>query len=193
MPRRSKKSEDGADGDDMEPEEDYIVEKICDKRIVKGKVQYFLKWKGYPDSENTWEPHENLDCQELIQMFEDNRKKKTSKEPDKRKSTAATPIESEKRTRRSTTARDSKKTSEEEFEDTLSKRPKGGFDRGMRPDKILGATDASGELMFLMKWMDTEEADLVQAKIANVKCPQVFVLTLNICEIHIFISVFNLN
>jgi hypothetical protein len=30
-----------------EEEEVYTVEKIKDKRIVDGKVQYYLKWKGY--------------------------------------------------------------------------------------------------------------------------------------------------
>ena len=27
-----------------------------------------------------------------------------------------------------------------------------GFDKGLEPDKIIGATDNSGELMFLISW-----------------------------------------
>ncbi|KAE9525614.1 hypothetical protein AGLY_014141 [Aphis glycines] len=43
------------------------------------------------------------------------------------------------------------------------------------PDKILGATDSSGKLMFLLKWKDTEEADLILADEANLMFPQIVI------------------
>merc|ERR1711910_143389 len=111
------------------------VEKVIDKRTGKsGKVEYLLKWKGYGDEDNTWEPSENLDCQDLIETFE-----KKYKEKQAAKKSAGP----EKRKGAGSAAEGKKKKSDDE-------RPR-GFDRGLDPERIIGATDSSGELMFLIK------------------------------------------
>jgi hypothetical protein len=38
-----------------------------------------------------------------------------------------------------------------------------------------GATDSNGQLMYLMKWKNSEVADLVFSKTANIKCPQIVI------------------
>ena len=32
-----------------EEEEEYVVEKVVDMRFNKGKKEFLLKWKGYPE------------------------------------------------------------------------------------------------------------------------------------------------
>src|SRR5271170_2901380 len=45
---------------EVEGEEEYEVEEILDSRMHYGKLQYFVKWKGYTTEENSWEPAENV-------------------------------------------------------------------------------------------------------------------------------------
>jgi hypothetical protein len=52
-------------------EEEYEVETILDKRLIRNKPQYLVKWSGYPLHDATWEPLNNLThCQEKLQKFE---------------------------------------------------------------------------------------------------------------------------
>jgi len=176
-----KKREDGSDsparsdegsGAEEEGGEEFIVERILDKRIVGGKTEYLLKWKGYTEDDNTWEPEDNLGCPELIEAFEKNWRKEQDekKKAQPKKRVAEEPLKSKG---------DDKKEKSKKAKTVPSKDPPradlSGFDRGLTADKIIGATDSSGELMFLMKWKDTDEADLVPARQANVKCPQVVI------------------
>ncbi|GBP71080.1 Eukaryotic translation initiation factor 2 subunit 3 [Eumeta japonica] len=49
---------------------DYIIEKIVDFNFTVGKQYFFVKWKGWPNSGNTWEPIENLDnCPIVLTNF----------------------------------------------------------------------------------------------------------------------------
>ena len=43
---------------------------FVENRIINGTPEYFLKWKGYDNSYNTWEPVWNLNCYEMIEVFE---------------------------------------------------------------------------------------------------------------------------
>ena len=47
--------------DEEEADEQYVVEKILDKKEAEdGTFLYRVKWRGYSYEENTWEPIENL-------------------------------------------------------------------------------------------------------------------------------------
>ncbi|PSS24538.1 Chromo domain protein [Actinidia chinensis var. chinensis] len=50
----------------------YEIEAVRKKRIRKGEVQYLIKWRGWPETANTWEPLENLlSCSDVIDAFEE--------------------------------------------------------------------------------------------------------------------------
>ena len=60
-------------------EEEYEVEAIRDYRIHRGKEQFFVKWKGYKEEENSWENVSNLFCDILIKKYRKENKDKIEK------------------------------------------------------------------------------------------------------------------
>jgi Chromo (CHRromatin Organisation MOdifier) domain len=52
----------------------YEVEKIVDHRDDLNGREYLIKWKNYPEEENTWEPESNIDDDELIRRYMDHAK-----------------------------------------------------------------------------------------------------------------------
>ncbi|KAF5285191.1 hypothetical protein FQR65_LT13307 [Abscondita terminalis] len=142
-------------GNSFDSEPEYTVEKIIDKKVnpLTGVTEYLLKWRGYSHKDNTWEPEYYLDCPNLVAEFEANRRRKTEFQYRKRKYTATV-------------------TSDYKLEE---KKKVIGFARGFQPEQILAATNSSGQLLFLMKWANTNKADLVPAVEANIRCPQVVI------------------
>ncbi len=68
----------------IEGEQEFEVEKILDAQPRgRGRKMHFLvKWKGYPTSDNSWEPRENLHVDRLIMEY--NKKKQKQAEPKKK-------------------------------------------------------------------------------------------------------------
>ena len=49
----------------------YYIERILDRRNVNGRLEYKIKWEGYPMSQSTWEPLENLKTAiELVEEYD---------------------------------------------------------------------------------------------------------------------------
>jgi len=176
-----------------EEEEEYVVERVVDKRKTSKGVEYFLKWKGYSDRDNTWEPLENLDCDDLIKAFEARLADKKAKKHEKSfKRDKSREKEKEKKTKRKLSDSEVRKESgkmgpsinaQEKYIHNVffictgdSKKSRSEilppFERGLKAESILGITDSSGELMFLIKFEGVEEPDLVSAREANVRIPQ---------------------
>ena len=67
-----KRNDIGSDRtDDIKREdEDFFVEKVIKMRVNKrGKEEFLVKWVGYPLSEATWEPFENLSGEEACEYL----------------------------------------------------------------------------------------------------------------------------
>jgi len=190
-------------------EEVYIVETILDKRAINNKVEYFLKWKGYGDDYNTWEPKENLDCEELIRIFEYKYKQEEKDQPKrgrKRKQSNSTVTSSTSSEVGLEAPQPKKMTDNSDKSDLTENNDKFNNDKNSVleekennekvdndenrvskveinnseitpaqkiPEKIIGATDASGQLRFLMKWKGIEEGDLILAEEINLLYPHI--------------------
>jgi hypothetical protein len=54
----------------IDGEEEFVIEEIIDSRMFRGKLQYLVKWEGYPTSDNQWLPVSELNhAPDLIEQF----------------------------------------------------------------------------------------------------------------------------
>ena len=55
----------------VERVEDWKVEKILNKKKIRGVEKYLIRWKGFTAEGDTWERKENLkNAEKLIEKFE---------------------------------------------------------------------------------------------------------------------------
>jgi len=44
---------------EVEGEEEYVVEEILDSCLRHNKLEFLVKWEGYMNESNLWEPEDN--------------------------------------------------------------------------------------------------------------------------------------
>ncbi|XP_026149880.1 chromobox protein homolog 3b [Mastacembelus armatus] len=159
--------------------QEFVVEKIIRRRISDGRVEYFLKWKGFTDAENTWEPEDNLDCPELIEEFLRNSQLSGENEEEQPELIPKEEL-TEQETEISCVRPQLQPRTVQSGGDVLepNSEPSGvhaNLSTYLEPECIIGSTDRQGELMFLVKWKNSDDVALLSAREASARCPQVVI------------------
>lgn len=74
---------------------EYEVEAILDKRTTKSKkkgtvtTKYLIRWKGWGEDGDSWEPEDTLNCPDLIRAFQKKNKSKSVVKATPKKKAAA--------------------------------------------------------------------------------------------------------
>ncbi|KAL7874180.1 hypothetical protein SRHO_G00051500 [Serrasalmus rhombeus] len=159
--------------------QEFAVEKIIRRRVNDGKVEYYLKWKGFTDAENTWEPEDNLDCPELIEEFLRNmavsgeREDSNTLEPVIQPKEELTELDADTVHQQQCQSKQTEsKTGQPGDHDTATADNRS---TSPEPERIIGSTDRHGELMFLIKWKDTDDVALLSAREASARWPQMVI------------------
>ena len=66
---KGQKKEEGKSVE-VEGVEEWEVEKILNKKKMRGVEKYLIQWKGFTAEGDIWEKRENLNAEELIEEFE---------------------------------------------------------------------------------------------------------------------------
>lgn len=126
---------------------EYEVEAILDKKTVKSKkkgtvtVKYLIRWKGWGEDGDSWEPEDTLNCPDLIRAF---KKKNNSKA----KSTPAKKVKAKKRKRVDTSGSEEDDSDDSDYG---AKRSRGSGEYEVK--KVLNARiNKNGKWEFFVMW-----------------------------------------
>ncbi|KAI6191259.1 Chromodomain-helicase-DNA-binding protein 1 [Aphelenchoides bicaudatus] len=90
------------ENDDEEDEGIFEVDHIMDTKMIKGVRHFFVRWKGYDETEDSWEPEENVaGAKEIVANFMANYKPKPSKQGRSSKNSTTPKSSASSRKRRS--------------------------------------------------------------------------------------------
>lgn len=133
-------------------EDEYEVEKIVNHRVQGGINMYNVKWKGWTNQHNTWEPEHSLNCDDLLEQFK-NQPKGKKKKGAKAKKTGAIQIK-------------------------LGKKKVGGAKKAAKEDaeyeveKIVDVRTQKGKKEFRIRWKGWSAKDDTWEKLSALDCPE---------------------
>lgn len=140
---------------------EYEVEAIIDSRSKKGKTKFLIRWKGFDESDDTWEPEETLNCPDLIKAF----KKKTNKTVKKPKA---------KKRKRYVDSDSEENDDDDDSDYGTSKKRKGATGSGeYEVDRILDAKiNRHGKWEFFVSWKGYGPDSNNWEPESNLNCPK---------------------
>lgn len=115
----------------------YEIEDLRKKRTRKGQLQYLVKWRGWPETANTWEPADNLNtCADIVEAFEE--RMRTPKSRKRRRSSSGPPTSSKKKRPPPAvqTEPDKVNVNETDDEEKAPTEPAGGYEKATDGDEI---------------------------------------------------------
>lgn len=146
---------------------EFEVEAILDKRTTKSKktgevrVKYLIRWKGWGEDGDTWEPEDTLNCPDLIRAFKSKNKKAAVKATPKK-------VKSKKRKHNY----DSSGSEEDNSDDSdygTSKKASGEYE----VSKVLNARiNKNGKWEFFVMWKGYGPDDNTWEPESNLSCPK---------------------
>ncbi|XP_052367780.1 chromobox protein homolog 3b isoform X3 [Oncorhynchus keta] len=157
--------------------QEFVVEKIIQRRVFNGRVEYYLKWKGFTDADNTWEPEDNLVCPELIEEFLRNLCLSGENQVEEENLRPVEPelVPKEELAEQETEIQMYSEQRHNDLQEPADQDSPTALTCPLEPDRIIGSTDRHGELMFLIKWKNRDEVALLSAREASARYPEVVV------------------
>jgi len=165
-------------------EDEYLVEKILDKKHEDGIWKYFIKWNGWPSDTNTWEPLAHLKgCEQMLAAFE---KKWALENPE-----LAGTIKPDSHNEEKEEENESDYDSDENVGDGLDKTKQYmDFDvmeecpPNKEPNRVVGVIDLNGTLTYLVEWKkdqenmteeDEPDRSLIRSTVFQLKYPSIVI------------------
>lgn len=183
------KADEVEEDEEEEEEEEYEVEKVVDHKKGRGATKYLLKWKGYPDSDNTWEDEKGLDhCHDLILAYWETKKKtsasSTPQQSKKRSKPAAAASTTKSASKEPAQRRKKPKTQEEPVEDEIEEDvelPSFIIDEHFVPPpasewedqvaQVVSVEETGDGLMCVLQWQGGEHTEH-STKLIRENCPR---------------------